>query len=428
MRDNALQDVFSTVARSAICLSVDSLHLGFLGPYGNGWIETPAFDHLAAESIVFDRFYVETLDPDRRLDSRSAFRRIAKYLADAGIATVLLTDDADLFESIATEEAETPTGIFRERVLVELPKAKTPVAATEQTHLYRMIAETVRIAERYAEKGTTEPFFLWTHLCGLAKFWDFPIDLRRRFQAEGDPEPYVGTDVPYFSVERDSFAPSSGEIIDPDLLQSIIEAYAGGIAVLDEALGGLLDSLEERELGKNTLFALTSIRGFPMGEHCVIGWPMINQDDRAKQQHDEALYFSEIVHIPFFLQFPHSGQSLYSAWRIPEIASIPDIFVTFIDWFALSPDFLYKTTDSDATQSGTTSFSLMPLLLEDVEQLHEDIEIDNKLLITRDWFLRCTSQIELYVKPDDAWEVNDVATRCAETVQELLERRSRPAP
>src|SRR3954453_6300108 len=46
----------------------NSLHLGFLGPYGNGWIETPHLDWLAAEGIVFDHHFPENLTtlPTRR--------------------------------------------------------------------------------------------------------------------------------------------------------------------------------------------------------------------------------------------------------------------------------------------------------------------------------------------------------------------------
>ena len=45
---------------NAICLVIDRLHRGFLGAYGNTWIETPAIDRLAAESFVFDQALVDT--------------------------------------------------------------------------------------------------------------------------------------------------------------------------------------------------------------------------------------------------------------------------------------------------------------------------------------------------------------------------------
>ena len=41
-------------ARSAIILVVDRLGAGHLGPYGNTWVETPALNRLAAESVLFE--------------------------------------------------------------------------------------------------------------------------------------------------------------------------------------------------------------------------------------------------------------------------------------------------------------------------------------------------------------------------------------
>ena len=53
---------------NVIVVACNSLHLGFLGPYGNGWIETPHLDRLAAEGVVFDHHFPENLTtlPTRR--------------------------------------------------------------------------------------------------------------------------------------------------------------------------------------------------------------------------------------------------------------------------------------------------------------------------------------------------------------------------
>ena len=44
----------------AICLVIDRLSAAYLGALGNTWIRTPAFDALAAESIVFDRAMIDS--------------------------------------------------------------------------------------------------------------------------------------------------------------------------------------------------------------------------------------------------------------------------------------------------------------------------------------------------------------------------------
>ena len=53
---------------NVIVVVCNSLHLGFLGAYGNAWIETPHLDRLAAEGVVFDHHFPENLTtlPTRR--------------------------------------------------------------------------------------------------------------------------------------------------------------------------------------------------------------------------------------------------------------------------------------------------------------------------------------------------------------------------
>src|SRR5579862_9024313 len=48
--------------RNALVITFDHLHLGYLGCYANDWIETPNFDRLASQAVVFDRHFVENLD------------------------------------------------------------------------------------------------------------------------------------------------------------------------------------------------------------------------------------------------------------------------------------------------------------------------------------------------------------------------------
>jgi arylsulfatase A-like enzyme len=58
----------SVESMNVIVVMCNSLHLGFLGCYGNGWIETPNLDRLASEGVVFDHHDPENLTtlPTRR--------------------------------------------------------------------------------------------------------------------------------------------------------------------------------------------------------------------------------------------------------------------------------------------------------------------------------------------------------------------------
>ena len=46
---------------NVIVVVCNGLHLGFLGAYGNSWIETPNLDRLATEGVVFDHHFPENL-------------------------------------------------------------------------------------------------------------------------------------------------------------------------------------------------------------------------------------------------------------------------------------------------------------------------------------------------------------------------------
>ncbi len=56
------------LAMNVIVVVCNGLHLGFLGAYGNSWIETPHLDRLATEGVVFDHHFPENLTtlPTRR--------------------------------------------------------------------------------------------------------------------------------------------------------------------------------------------------------------------------------------------------------------------------------------------------------------------------------------------------------------------------
>ena len=93
-------------APSVIVLVVDRLGAGFLGPYGNTWVETPEFNRLASDSLLLE----QTITDGVRLEDvyrsfwlgthsmRETSAGLAPPLAAAataaGIPTTLLTDDS----------------------------------------------------------------------------------------------------------------------------------------------------------------------------------------------------------------------------------------------------------------------------------------------------------------------------------------------
>ena len=350
-----------------LCLTIDGLHGGMIGAYGNGWIQTPTLDLLAAESVVFDRYYTNSLDIATVFDS--LWGGLPTFFREKGYRTVLLTDDTDVFHHASAVG-------FTEVHRMESTKTGRPVDSVEQTLFFEALATVVDLSEA----NRSDPYFLWMHLRGFRGPWDFPFFERAKYQAEDDPEPYADFTPPKVDGE-----------FDPDVLQSVMEAYGGGVSVLDTALGGLLDSLQEG--GDDTLLLVGSTRGFSLGEHGRIGA-------------DEQLY-GENLHLPLMVRFPDGfGTSV----RSPILFQCGDLRNFLADPLALRT-----------------------LIGGETEVFHESLIVHGKpgetALITPEWFLRRIPDVgeavrtELYAKPDDRWEANNVADRCHEILEELARKR-----
>ena len=247
---------------NAICLVFDRLHAGYLGAYGNSWIETPSFDRLASQSFVFDRALVDS--PELPLLYRSYWQgwhalcpaalesrpSLAALLGQAGVTTVLLSDEPQVVRHPLAAE-------FDAIVEIDPPWQARNATAVEQTHFGRCFAEIIDWLE--SARGS---FLLWCHLGGLGTTWDAPLRFRQAYCEQGDPPPPEAADVP----ER--MLPPQ---YDPDELLGVMQSYCGQVTLLDTCLGAFLDFFYGLPISGETLLTVTSARGFPLGEHGRVG-------------------------------------------------------------------------------------------------------------------------------------------------------------
>jgi len=381
---------------NAICLVIDRLHAGFLGSYGNAWVQTPQLDRLAAESFLFDQALIDS----PRLESlyRSywqgwhAIRRgsppkdrasLPQRLGAAGVAGTLLTDEP------AVARHPLATG-FDELVEIDPPDHEELAKTIDQTHLARCFAQAIDWLEK-----AREPFLLWCHLSGLGGPWDAPREFRRAYVEEGDPPPRESAEVPCLRLPED---------YDPDDLLAVTQAYAGQVSLLDACVGALLECLEETG-GGETLLVLLSARGFPLGEHLRVG-PC-----------EEPLY-GELVQVPWMMRFP---DGLGAAARTQALVEPADLWATLLEWWQIT-----------GPPEVPTAKGLLPLVREEVASVRDRLFVVadglQQAIRTPAWYLResggadeDTAGVELFAKPDDRWEVNDVSDRCREVVERLGE-------
>ncbi len=379
---------------NAICLVIDRLHVGHLGAYGNSWIDTPSIDRLASRSVVFDQALIDSTRLERLYrsywhgfhamcpsDPPTDRPTLAAMLRNCGISTALMTDDRTVAEYKLAAD-------FDELIEIDPPGQPQTAEQIEQTHLAKCLARAIGWLE-----SAERPFLLWCHLAGLGTTWDAPLEFRRAYWEQGDPPTPTAADVPDVMLRKD---------YDPDYLLGIAQSYAGQVALTDACLGAVLEFLDDGPLAQETLLTLTSSRGFPLGEHLRVG------------ACDEALY-SELVHVPFMMRFP---DALGAAVRSGALVEPADLWATLSDWFGV-----------EQLPPSPTAYSLMSIIDGSTDMVRDRLCIQGigqeKAIRTPAWYLRAVLQGELFAKPDDRWDVNNVADRCGEVAECLADALAR---
>lgn len=402
---------------------MDALHLGYLGGYGNDWIDTPALDELAARGVVFDQHISD--QPDAT-GARRAWRS-GRYSPPADAAAApRATDLLALFRSqgvrtsLVIDGSRPHVAAFAEgwdHAAVVSPKGDgTPMELTldaVQSALDRHVGD--------------KDWLIWLELATLRPPWDVPEDFSKRYfetqaeeeededEDEGDEDEAIEENEP--AETADAKAPSEltpfndpeeGPIDPADDLtfQRLQRTYAGAVAYLDAGLGLLLQDLDERGLLEDLAIVLTSDHGLPLGEHGVVGLA-------RPWLHDE------LIHVPLLLRLPGAAEA---GRRIAALTQPVDLTPTLLDLFGVPVPPMH-------------GHSLLPLARGNVEQLRDYAftalrvgEREEVALRTPEWAFVLPTRLEvedtprlpqLFVKPDDRWEVNDLRQHHLEWAEQL---------
>jgi arylsulfatase A-like enzyme len=386
---------------NVICLAIDRLHAGYLGAYGNTWIQTPAFDRLAANSLVFDRATIDS--PELAAQYRSLWLGLHALCPEsrgAGRATLMERLNAHGYRSaLLTDEplvAEHPLASqFEERTVIRSDGARGNVArVVEETDAAQFFAATSGWLE-----SAREPFFLWLHTGTLGRSWDAPIEFREQYRDEDDPPAAQWADVPNRVLP---------ERFDPDELLAITHAYAGQATLVDQLLESFLDALDETGLKASTLFICFSPRGFPLGEHRRVG-PC-----------DEPIY-SELVHVPWISRFTERNEL---TGRSQALVQPADLCATILDECGIGSEGPWKAGEGR---------SILPFARGQSVAAFDRASVvgpsGQRGIVVPAWLLRLSeiadagatqnSRAELFVKPDDWFDVNEVSNRCPDIAIQL---------
>jgi arylsulfatase A-like enzyme len=388
-----------------LVLNVPGLHAGYIGCYGNEWIETPHLDRLTAQGVLFDQHYADC--PDAAGDQRPSWTGRYHFPAPGKAPDP------------AAEQASSLPRLLKDQgigfALVCGPGQSTFLGCGEITDGNETERRCLAALEQMAGR---EHGLVWVDWPSLAPPWKVAEECLARYvsaDAEEDEEEPLEpwTDPPAGALD----------LSDDTALERLQNTYAAAVTAFDAHLGALLEELEERGLAGDLLLCVTSDRGLALGEHGVVG-------DSRPWLHEE------VMHLPLVMNLPGSEEA---GRRVFALTQPVDLLPTVLDAFGLPPP---------AEVHGR---SLWPLLRGEAEQVRGYACAGRRLGETGEWALRTLEWgfilpksataagplrgPQLYVKPDDRWEVNnvlqhhlDLADHLEQVLHGFVEASRRPGP
>jgi len=354
-----------------------------VGPYGNTWVDSPTMNRLASESLLYETAIADTVCLDTiyrsywqgvhavapRSESPVTLPREA---AAAGIEMLLLTDSERVAQHPLARDFSSGTNLAQ-------TDAPTPAATLDETRSGQLFAAAIDELT-----GRSSPYCLWVHADAMNSAWDAPYAVRESLADDDDPPPPNMVIPPNFQLD--------GEI-DPDELLGVSQAYGGEVAALDRILDAFLDAIGSLPQVEETLLVVTSSRGFAIGEHGNVG----ACGDKL---------FGEVLQVPLLVRFPDQRMA---SRRCPNLVQPHDVCATLFDWFGLkAPEAMWGSSLLDIKNTSPKRCA--------VAVAGEECAIRTPI-----WHLRSAppEPAMLFAKPDDRWEVNEVANRCPDVVAEL---------
>ncbi len=411
------------IPRRAVVVSFDHLHAGFVGCCGNDWVETPNFDRLATEAVVFDQHFCENLDTAAANHAwwtgRCQFpldpqrQRGCPPFVDAlhsrNVATCLIV------ESDGSDDADVAPP-FGE--VISSPGVDGFDAAEAETPFARLVARCREwLRESSPRKG---PALLWMKSRGVPSPWVPPQAFGELYLDEfglaGEPDDEVAAGSEAAAADEDAGAPDervSQVGADRSLDWRYAAAmYAAYVTLIDRGLGRLLGALRETPGWEQALLIVTAAAGQSLGEHEPVG----AETNPLR---------SESLQTPLWIRVPGTDQG---GTRRQALVQSIDVAPTLIDWFCGAAD--VKPTEPPG--AGVAGRSLLPLIWNQTVAQHEWLIMGRG---RAEWGIRTPeffyvepgdgnietdgSRAVLFEKPPDRWDQSDVLSQYPQVAEEL---------
>ena len=345
--------------RSVIVIAIDTLRPDHLGAYGYPRPTSPALDRLAAEGVVFDRFYSSstwTLPSFGSLftghtPSRHGAGVIirAADLQEAGAGELVEHADRQftrLDQSLPTLARVLDQNGFVTKAVVNNAFLNPEFGLSRGFEIYdydherpeREADEAVDLALAHLESADERPLFLFLHFMDVHMPYISDESVAGRFTGGYDEQ--LGTGRGRLQAVRGRIA--RGDEVARGFYTA---AYDEEIAFVDQELERFFGELQRRGLWDDALLMVTSDHGEALFEH-------------GRWEHGGSV-FEEVVRVPLIIRSPGLRPG-----RNSDPASFPDLMPTILDALGIETDIPFHGVSLWPTLTGGAAPAARDVLVE----------------------------------------------------------------
>jgi arylsulfatase A-like enzyme len=304
---------------NVLLVTMETTRADHLGAYGYSRPTSPSFDRMAARGALFESAL--TVSPSTNPSLASLMTSL--YPHEHGVRSLLrpLDPEARTLAEILRGAGYRTGAIQTHHFMKSASGIAQGFDSYEDSFIgERRADEAARLAVRWIEGASRggRPWFLWVHLVDPHWPYDPPAQAASLF---GPPDPRtldLYRDLSQGRVSMGSVIFRNG--MSPDLVQSFVNLYDGEIRFMDDALGAILDAVDDTEAEERTIIAVTSDHGEALGEH---DYYFEHGDFGTTPEIHVPLAFVAPGLVPPGVRVPSTVRSIDVAPTILELAGLP---------------------------------------------------------------------------------------------------------
>ena len=306
---------------NVLLVTIETTRADHVGAYGYTRETTPHFDDWASRGVLFEQH--SSVSP--RTNPSVASILTSLYPHEHGVRSILLPLEAEnrTLGEIFRDAGYRTAGVQTHPRLVAASGFGQGLAEyLDDFRSYPTADRSLGLAWDWMEKASrgTRPWFLWVHVMDPHWPYEPPAPWDVRF---GPPDPRPARLYEDLRARRRTIGPVIfRNRMPPDEVEAFVNLYDAEIRFTDEALGRLLERLEDTGLASRTAVCVTADHGESLGEHDYF----FEHGDLGTQPE---------IHVPLAIRFPGA---IPSGGRVPWTTRSIDLAPTLLDLAGLSPD------------------------------------------------------------------------------------------